>query len=104
MKSQKNKTKLIYISSPAVYGNSIDKKILKPISPYGKNKLKSERLLIQFSKLNNCEITIIRFFSLYGEGLNKQLIWDTLKKIKKKIIHFVEREMKKDRGCMSKMQ
>ena len=84
LKSQKNKTKLIYISSPAVYGNSIDKKILKPISPYGKNKLKSEKLLIQFSKFNDCEITIIRFFSLYGEGLNKQLIWDTLKKIKKK--------------------
>ena len=44
------------------------------------------------------------FFPLYGEGLNKQLIWDTLQKIKKKIIRFVEREMKKDRGCMSKMQ
>lgn len=84
LKSKKNKIKLIYISSPAVYGNTIKKKILRPISPYGKNKLKSEKLLIQFARFNNCKITIIRFFSLYGEGLNKQLIWDTLQKLKKK--------------------
>ena len=88
IKIQKKKIKLIYISSPAVFGNSIKKKLLKPISPYGKNKLKSEQLLIKLSKEINLEIIIIRFFSLYGEGLKKQLLWDTLSKLKKKVFSF----------------
>jgi UDP-glucose 4-epimerase len=88
IKTQKKKIKLIYISSPAVFGNSIKKKLLKPISPYGKNKLKSEQLLIKLSKEINLEIIIIRFFSLYGEGLKKQLLWDILSKLKKKVFSF----------------
>jgi UDP-glucose 4-epimerase len=88
VKTQKKKIKLIYISSPAVFGNSIKKKLLKPISPYGKNKLKSEQLLIKLSKEVNLDLVIIRFFSLYGEGLNKQLLWDILSKLKKKIFSF----------------
>jgi UDP-glucose 4-epimerase len=88
IKTQKKKIKLIYISSPAVFGNSINQKLLKPISPYGKNKLKSEQLLIKFSKERNLEIAIIRFFSLYGEGLKKQLLWDTLFKLKNKVFSF----------------
>ena len=88
IKIQKKKNKLIYISNPAVYGNSIKKKLIKTISPYGKNKLKSEQLLIKFSKEINLELIIIRFFSLYGEGLKKQLLWDILSKIKKKVFTF----------------
>ena len=88
IKSQKNKIKLIYISSPAVFGNSIKKKLLKPISAYGKNKLKSEKLLIKFSKEMKLDLVIIRFFSLYGEGLKKQLLWDTLSKLKQKVFSF----------------
>jgi UDP-glucose 4-epimerase len=88
IKMEKKKIKLIYISSPAVFGNSIKKKLLKPISPYGKNKLKSEQLLIKLSKEMNIEIAIIRFFSLYGEGLKKQLLWDILSKLKKKAFSF----------------
>lgn len=88
IRTQKKKIKLIYISSPAVFGNSIKKKLLKPISPYGKNKLKSEKLLIKLSKEMKLDLVIIRFFSLYGEGLKKQLLWDTLSKLKKKVFSF----------------
>ena len=77
-------TKLIFISSPAVYGQSIVQKKLKPVSPYGKNKLLSEKLIEKYSKKYDFNSIILRFFSIYGAGLKKQLIWDTCQKIKKK--------------------
>ena len=88
IKSHKKKIKLIFISSAAVFGNSIKKNLLKPISPYGKNKLKSEKILIKNSKKLGFDLTIIRFFSLYGEGLKKQLLWDTINKLNKKNFEF----------------
>jgi len=88
IKKKKIKPKLIFISSAAVFGNSIKKKIKRPISPYGKHKLKSEKLLINFAKKNKLELNIIRFFSLYGEGLKKQLLWDVLSKLKKNFFIF----------------
>jgi UDP-glucose 4-epimerase len=45
-------------------------------------------LLIKLSKEVNLDLVIIRFFSLYGEGLNKQLLWDILSKLKKKKFSF----------------
>ena len=50
IKETKIKSKLIFISSAAVFGNSIKKKINRPISPYGKHKLQSEKLLTNFAK------------------------------------------------------
>ncbi len=88
IKLHNNQVKLIYISSPAIYGNSIKKKLFRPISPYGKNKLIAEKLLTKFVKKNKCKLIIIRFFSLYGDGLKKQLLWDILTKLKKKIHNF----------------
>ena len=61
---------------------------MRPISPYGRNKLKSEILLKTFAKKNKLELNIIRFFSLYGDGLKKQLFWDVLYKLKKNIFVF----------------
>tara|TARA_Y100001954_G_C15704757_1_gene549768 strand:- start:303 stop:1145 length:843 start_codon:yes stop_codon:yes gene_type:complete len=78
------KPDLIFISSAAVYGNSIRKKILKPISNYGKNKILAEKAVIKFSKKEKIRTIILRFFSIYGPGLKKQLIWDALNKFKKK--------------------
>jgi len=88
IKLLKIKPRLIFISSPAVFGNSIKKKIKRPISAYGKHKLKSENLLINFAKKNKLELNIIRFFSLYGEGLKKQLLWDVLSKLEKNFFIF----------------
>ncbi len=77
---------LIFFSSAAVYGNHNSKLI--PISTYGKNKLKSERYLINNLNKKN-RIIILRYYSIFGSGLKKQLIWDACKKIKEnKLIFF----------------
>lgn len=88
IKIRKTKPKIVFISSSAVFGNKIREKLMQPISPYGRNKLKSEQLLIKYAKKNNLKLIIIRFFSLYGEGLKKQLLWDVLCKIKKNNFSF----------------
>jgi UDP-glucose 4-epimerase len=79
-------TRLIYPSSAAVYGNLGDLPIkenapLKPISPYGINKIKAEKLLKSYSSNYGGKISIIRFFSIYGPDLKKQLFWDACEKI-----------------------
>ena len=84
------KPKVIMFSTAAVYGNSCEKnkKQLKPISPYGRNKLKSENILLKKSKKFKFELIILRFYSIYGVGLKKQLIWDVCEKINNKINDF----------------
>lgn len=73
--------KLFYSSSAAVYGNDYEipiseNAILNPVSLYGKQKLEVEKILKEYASLYNLDIKIIRFFSLYGEGLKKQVLWD----------------------------
>ena len=75
----KKKIKYILISSAAVYGEKVNK--TKPISPYGKNKLKLEKYFIKKLKTRCHNLLILRLFSLYGEGLKKQLLWDACDKI-----------------------
>lgn len=82
------KPDLIFISSAAVYGNSIKKNFLRPISNYGKNKLLAEKAIIEFSKRKKIKSIVLRFFSIYGPGLKKQLIWDAINKFKKKDFTF----------------
>lgn len=86
---------LIYPSSGAVYGNVADKPIpethrCQPVSPYGFHKKITEDLCESYAKNFALHTTIIRFFSLYGIGLKKQLLWDACSKLssKKKIIEF----------------
>ncbi len=52
-----------------------------PISPYGFHKKIAEELCLSYAKNFNIEIGVIRFFSIYGEGLRKQLLWDACNKI-----------------------
>ena len=87
--------KLIYASSAAVYGDNHSEKIketncLEPISKYGKNKLEAEQLCREYSEKYNLDIKVIRFFSVYGEGLKKQVLWDFSNKLK----HLEESEIK----------
>lgn len=87
--------KLIYASSAAVYGNNHSEKIkeancTEPISKYGKNKLEAEQLCREYSEKYNLDIKVIRFFSVYGEGLKKQVLWDFSNKLK----HLEESEIK----------
>ena len=76
----------LHISSAAVYGNPIvfpikETDILQPVSPYGFHKLMSELICKEYTELFNLRTAVIRPFSVYGEGLRKQLFWDICQKI-----------------------
>lgn len=78
--------KFIYPSSPAVQGNLGHVQILEdmvgtPVSPYGFNKKIAEELCLSYHHNFNIDIGVIRYFSIYGNGLRKQLLWDACKKI-----------------------
>jgi dTDP-glucose 4,6-dehydratase/UDP-glucose 4-epimerase len=80
--------KFINLSSAAVYGNPTDLPISEnastnPISPYGKHKLLSEQLLKERAKKDRLPTLSCRVFSVYGNGLKKQLFWDIYKKSQK---------------------
>ena len=79
----------IFPSSAAVYGNAAELPIregsvLQPISPYGYHKILSERILQEFHHLYKLPYLILRMFSAYGNGLRKQLLWDTCQRLVKK--------------------
>lgn len=72
---------LIYPSSAGVYGAKDDSPIeesagLDPISTYGHHKKIVEELCENYSISYGVRIALIRFFSIYGPGLTKQLLWD----------------------------
>ena len=80
------KAKLIYPSSAAVQGACIDKPIKEgdvsnPVSPYGVHKKVAEEICLSYVKNFGLNITIIRFFSIYGNHLKKQLLWDASSKL-----------------------
>jgi len=80
------KTSIIYLSSAAVYGAKRDELIeeyddLNPVSPYGFHKLASESICKSYSQCFGIKVAIVRLFSIYGEGLTKQLLWDASNKI-----------------------
>ena len=84
-------TKLINISSAAVYGNpsSMPIKIEHaessiPISPYGVHKRITEFLLENYYKSFNIPSCSLRLFSAYGNGQRKLLLWDLFKKFSEK--------------------
>ena len=83
------KTKVIFISTLSVYGNSKVKKLkeenkLNPISNYAINKVIAENICESFYKKYKINILILRGGSLYGNGLRRQMIHDVCKKIMKK--------------------
>lgn len=78
--------KLIYPSSPAVHGEHCDSPIKEedaicPASPYGEFKYMAEQLCHTYSNNFSVNVVILRLFSVYGEGLTKQLLWDASNKI-----------------------
>lgn len=79
--------KFIYPSSPAVQGNVGDFPIretdpMSPISPYGFHKKMAEEMCYCYHRNFSLNAAIVRFFSIYGAGLKKQLLWDACHKIK----------------------
>jgi UDP-glucose 4-epimerase len=79
------KGRFVFISSAAVYGVSERRVLredarLRPMSPYGRHKKEAEELCLHYAYGYGLDLAIIRFFSVYGEGLKKQLLWDALNK------------------------
>jgi len=65
--------KIIVASSAVVYGESKNPPVSEnsstnPISPYGKSKLNMEKHIQKFSKDNNLDCILLRFFNIYGKG------------------------------------
>jgi UDP-glucose 4-epimerase len=78
--------KYLHISSAAVYGNPTklpiaENDILQPISPYGFHKLISETICKEYASLYKIPVAILRPFSIFGNGLRKQLLWDLCHKM-----------------------
>lgn len=85
-KKTKNKTTIWFASSVVVYG--VNNKPLKenfdlnPVSNYAIIKLICENVCKFYSKNFNLNIGIMRIFSTFGPGLRRQVVFDTIKKIK----------------------
>ena len=81
-----SKARVVYPSTAGVYGAVPDDAIketdpLSPISTYGYHKRIVEELLEMHSVLYGVQVSIIRFFSIYGESIKKQLLWDASNKL-----------------------
>lgn len=77
--------RLIYVSSAAIYGNAPVVPIavdapLRPSSLYGLHKQMAEELVAGASRIFAIECCAVRYFSLYGPGLAKQLLWDVVRR------------------------
>ncbi len=77
--------RVVLVSSAAVYGdqgdtNATENSIRSPISPYGFHKMAAESICDSYSRFFSIPVSIVRLFSVYGEGLRKQLLWDALTK------------------------
>ena len=84
-RQDKPRPRLVMVSSAAVYGDQGDTDatetaVRSPISPYGFHKLAAESLCESASRFFEVPVSIVRLFSVYGEGLRKQLLWDAMNK------------------------
>ena len=79
-------TQVVATSSAAVYGEGnvgsiCERATLRPLSPYGNHKAMMEALFQSYAKCFNVRSAIVRLFSVYGPGLEKQLVWDLCSKL-----------------------
>ena len=77
--------RLVLISSAAVYGHVAvqpisEERMLEPVSPYGEYKQEVEAMWCTQASTAGLHGAIVRLFSVYGEGLRKQLLWDACMK------------------------
>jgi UDP-glucose 4-epimerase len=82
----RQRTRVVYISSSAVYGaysdgDSTESSPCQPISPYGFLKLAAEELCRAYNQSYGVRVAVVRPFSVYGNGLRKQLLWDAMNKL-----------------------
>jgi UDP-glucose 4-epimerase len=77
--------RVVLVSSAAVYGDQGEVDLSEssgrsPVSPYGFNKVAAENICDAYSRFYGVDASIVRLFSVYGEGLRKQLLWDAMRK------------------------
>ncbi|MES2585569.1 MAG: NAD(P)-dependent oxidoreductase [Pseudomonadota bacterium] len=82
IRGEASETQLLAISSAAIYGGGhkglINEDVPpKPFSPYGVHKWLMEELCRSYAENYGLRIAIARLFSVYGNGLKKQLLWDS---------------------------
>ena len=78
--------RVVSASSAAVYGASYTGPIpehagLSPYSPYGSHKAMMESVCRSYAENFGLRVAIVRMFSVYGAGLEKQLMWDLCGKL-----------------------
>jgi len=88
VKAVREETKVLFLSSAAVYGNPERLPIAEgdrrhPVSPYGLHKAACEDLCGYFTRIEGIDCRVMRIFSAYGAGLRKQILWDLCTKIEK---------------------
>lgn len=86
MRRTESKAMLVYPSSAAVYGAADDRPLREnakpnPVAPYGDHKIIAEGLLKSYARYFGARVAVIRFFSIYGPGMAKQLLWDAANKL-----------------------
>lgn len=79
-------TRLVIVSSAAVYGNLHAGPIgedaaTAPFSPYGAHKFAMEAMCRGWAGSFGLSTVAVRLFSVYGPGLAKQLLWDLCGKL-----------------------
>ncbi len=77
---------LVMASSAAVYGsghagNISEQAICHPFSPYGYNKRMAELVFESYANNYGLKAMAVRFFSIYGPELRKQLLWDSCSRL-----------------------
>jgi UDP-glucose 4-epimerase len=87
-RSGAGRTRAVITSSAAVYGDQGDVDVTEssacsPISPYGFHKLAAENLCVSYARFFSVPVTVVRLFSVYGEGLRKQLLWDACQRFER---------------------
>ena len=86
MREQAPQARLIFVSSAATYGNGWSRPIpvdtpIRPISIYGLHKQLCEEMVVGCRSIYGLDGCIVRYFSLYGPGLTKQLLWDVARRL-----------------------
>ncbi len=87
LRSHSPETSVVAVSSAAVYGADHDGLISeaaveRPFSPYGFHKQMMESLCRSYAASYGLHFVVARLFSVYGNGLQKQLLWDICSRLK----------------------
>lgn len=83
------RARLLFLSSAAVYGDAgrgqqggLDEATsAPPVSVYGGHKQEAEEKIRAAHRDHGLDAVAVRFFSVYGEGLGKQIFWDLTKRL-----------------------